>query len=75
MAGIRQSANRPKLAKHLRGGQTKAHVNRTQEDRDRDHQATDAWAERQKEGLQKEAERLEAERRAHQEADRRQEDA
>lgn len=48
MSGIRRSGNRPKLAKHLRKTSEKAHLNRTKEDRDREHAATDAWAERQR---------------------------
>jgi hypothetical protein len=48
MAGIRRSANRPKTAKHLRVGSDKSFVNRTKEDRDRDHAASDAWAERER---------------------------
>jgi len=48
MSGIKRSANRPKTAAHLRGASQKVHVNRTKEDRDRDHAASDAWAERRR---------------------------
>lgn len=48
MSGIKRSGNRPKLAKHLRKTNEKTHLNRTKEDRDRDHAATDAWAERER---------------------------
>jgi hypothetical protein len=47
-SGIRGSGNRPKTAKHLRNAQQKTFVNRTKEDRERDHLATDAWAERER---------------------------
>ena len=48
MAGIMRSANRPKTAAHLRGASQKVHVNRTKEDRDRDHALSDSWAERRR---------------------------
>jgi hypothetical protein len=48
MAGIMRSANRPKTAAHLRGASQKTHVNRTKEDRDRDHALSDSWAERRR---------------------------
>ena len=48
MSGIKRSANRPKTAAHLRGPSQKAHVNRTKEERDRDHAVSDAWAERER---------------------------
>jgi hypothetical protein len=48
MAGINRSANRPKTAKHLRSASQKAFVNRTKEDRDRDHSLSDSWAERRR---------------------------
>lgn len=47
-SGIKRSGNRPKTAKHLRGSQEKVFVNRTKEDRDREHATTDAWAERER---------------------------
>lgn len=47
-SGIKGSGNRPKVAKHLRSPTEKHFVNRTKEDRDRDHAITDAWAERQR---------------------------
>ena len=47
-SGIRGSANRPKLAKHLRNTTQKSFTNTTQADRDREHSITDAWAERER---------------------------
>lgn len=47
-SGIRKSGNRPKTAKHLRSASTKEHVNRTKEERDREHGVTDTWAARQR---------------------------
>ena len=47
-SGIRHSNNRPKTAAHLRSGSQKVHVNRTKEDRDRDHALSDSWAERRR---------------------------
>jgi hypothetical protein len=47
-SGIKRSGNRPKLAKHLRSPQEKIFVNRTKEERDREHAVTDAWAERER---------------------------
>lgn len=48
MSGIKHSANRPKVAKHLRNTSEKTFVNRSKEDRERDHALTDAWAEKQR---------------------------
>jgi hypothetical protein len=48
MSGIKRSGNRPKTAKHLRSASQKTHMNRTKEDRDREHALTDAWAERER---------------------------
>jgi hypothetical protein len=49
MSGIRRSANRPKLAKHLRNPSAqKVHTNRTTEERERDHLASNVWAERER---------------------------
>jgi hypothetical protein len=48
MSGIRGSCNRPKIAKHLRVSKEKTFTNRTDEDRNRDHLATDAWTERER---------------------------
>lgn len=47
-SGIKRSGNRPKTAAHLRSPQKKAHVNRTAEEREREHTATDAWAARRR---------------------------
>jgi hypothetical protein len=47
-SGIKGSANRPKLAKHLRNTSEKHFTNTTQADRDREHSITDAWAERER---------------------------
>ena len=52
-SGIRGSANRPKLAKHLRNTSEKTFTNTTQADRDREHSITDAWAERERIKTQK----------------------
>lgn len=48
MSGIKRAANRPKIAKHLRSPQQKTHLNRTKEERDRDHATSDVWAERER---------------------------
>ena len=64
MAGIMRSANRPKTAAHLRSGSQKVHVNRTKEDRDRDHALSDSWAERRRLEDAARAEAAAAERKA-----------
>ncbi len=67
MRGIRRSGMRPKLAAHLRTPSKKAHLNRSKEEREREHAATDAWAERER---AKEPERMAAAEAAAQEARR-----
>jgi hypothetical protein len=68
MAGINRSANRPKTAKHLRSASQKAFVNRTKEDRDRDHSLSDSWAERRRLEDAARAEAAAAERKAREQA-------
>lgn len=47
-SGIKGSGNRPKTAKHLRTPPKKQFTKTTKEDREREHMATDAWAQRQR---------------------------
>jgi hypothetical protein len=48
MSGIKRSGNRPRTAKHLRSQSSKTFVNRSKEDREREHAMTDTWAERER---------------------------